>query len=158
LPLPPVVEVRPDAIPEPYRSLLVGHHDMTPTLEAFHGERLDLRVLERQQGGDAYRRLVLLTTEGGRPVEFGAILIDLGCLTPDAREMVLKGERPLGTVLALCGIEHASRPLAFIRVTAGPFINGALGLTIPHDLYGRRNVLSTSDGRTLADIVEILPP
>jgi chorismate-pyruvate lyase len=158
LPLPPVAEVLPDAMPEPYRSLLVGHHDMTPTLEAFHGERLDLRLLERQHDGDAYRRLVVLTTASGRPVEFGAIVIDLNCLTADAREMVLKGERPLGTVLAVCGIEHASRPLAFIRVTSGPFINGALGLPGPRELYGRRNVLSTSDDRTLADIVEILPP
>jgi hypothetical protein len=158
LPLPPVAEVLPDAIPEPYRSLLVGYHDMTPTLEAFHGERLDLRVLDRQHDGDAYRRLVVLTKGGGDAVEFGAIVIDLSCLTPDAREMVLKGERPLGTVLAVCGIEHASRPRAFIRVRSGPFINGALGLPGPRELYGRRNVLSTSDGRTLADIVEILPP
>src|SRR5262245_25092051 len=59
LPLPPVAEVLPDAMPEPYRSLLVGHHDMTPTLEAFHGGRLDLRVLDRQHDGDAYRRLVV---------------------------------------------------------------------------------------------------
>ena len=145
-------------MPEPYRRLLVGFHDMTPTLEAFHGERLNLRVLERQHDGDAYRRLVVLTKEAGQPVEFGAILIDLSCLTAAAREMVLEGQRPLGSVLALFGIEHASRPHAFIRVTSGPFINGALGLPGPHDLYGRRNVLSTPDNRTLADIVEILPP
>jgi chorismate-pyruvate lyase len=100
----------------------------------------------------------LKASGSGRPVEFGAIVIDLGCLPDDAREMVLKGERPLGTVLAIHGIAHASHPRAFIRVTSDPFINAALGLSSPRELYGRRNVLMTPDNRTLADIIEILPP
>ena len=146
-------------MPEPYRRLLVGNHDMTPTLEAFYGERLNLRVLERQQEEESYRRLVLLTlATSGRAVEFGAIVIDLACFSPAARQIVLAGERPLGSVLADEGIAHASQPRAFVRVGADAFINEALGISGQRPLYGRRNLLILPDKRVLADIIEILPP
>lgn len=157
-PLPSVASLAPEEVPEPYRKLLVGHHDMTPTLEAFHGERLDLRVLERHQEGAAYRRLVVLTlSSNGRPVEFGAIVINLQYFAPAARELVLAGARPLGSILASERIPHVSTPRGFIRVGPDTFINEALGLTGADDLYGRRNVLTLPDDRVLADIVEILP-
>ena len=37
-------------------------------------------------------------------------------------------------------------------------INGLLGLSGAHLLYGRRNTLLNADGKSLAEIVEILPP
>ena len=143
-------------MPEPYRGLLVGDHDMTPALAAFHREMIHLRVIERETEGDAYTRLVVLTA-GARPVEFGAIVIDLTPFPPAARAAVLEGIEPLGTILATHRIEHLSRPRAFIRVTSNPFINEHLGLTGAHELYGRRNVLTTADHQVFADIVEILP-
>jgi chorismate-pyruvate lyase len=156
--LPPVVQVAGEEVPEPYRTLLVGDHDMTPTLEAFHRDRVNLRVLEQQREGDAYRRLVVLTLgASGRPIEFGAIVIDLGCFSPPTRDLVLGGDRPLGSILASERIQHASRPSAFIRVRSDAFINDALGLTGTADLYGRRNRLMLPDDRILADIIEILP-
>jgi chorismate-pyruvate lyase len=157
--LPEVVAVAAEDVPQPYHQLLVGNHDMTPTLEAFHGERLNLRLLERRQEGESYSRLVLLTlASSGRPVEFGAIVIDLQCFAPAARQLVLAEQRPLGSVLAAEGIVHASRPRAFIRVSPDPFIHEALGLSGSHELYGRRNLLIVPDNRVLADIIEILPP
>jgi chorismate-pyruvate lyase len=146
-------------VPEPYHRLLVGNHDMTPTLEAFHGQRLNVRVLDRQHEADTYRRLVLLTlADSGRAVEFGAIVIDLSCLTPTARQLVLAGGRPLGSILADEDIVHASQPRAFVRVGPDPFINDALGVPGDRSLYGRRNVLTVPGNRVLADIIEILPP
>jgi chorismate-pyruvate lyase len=156
--LPDVTAVAADDVPEPYHRLLVGNHDMTPTLEAYYGRRLNLRVLERKQEGDTYSRLVVLTlADSGRAVEFGAIVINLGCFPEAARQLVLAGERPLGSVLAAERIPHASQPRAFVRVSADAFINEALGLTGERPLYGRRNMLTLADGRVLADIIEILP-
>ena len=150
--------VAADAVPEPYHGLLVGDHDMTPVLAAFHRQPIHLRVIERETEGNAYTRLVVLTAgKDARPVEFGAIVIDLTPFPADARTAVLDGVEPLGTILATYKIDHLSRPRAFIRVTSNPFINEHLGLTGDHELYGRRNVLTTLDHQVFADIVEILP-
>jgi chorismate-pyruvate lyase len=159
LALPPVQLIPGDVVPEPYRTLLVHDHDMTPTLEAFHRERIHLRVIERRLAGDSLCRQVVLTLdESERPVEFGAIVIHCGLFPPPARELILEGRCPLGTILADHRIEHASCPRAFLRVRSDAIMNGALGLEEPRALYGRRNVLSAPDGRVLAEVVEILPP
>src|SRR5438034_4474250 len=87
LSLPSVRPVPGEEVPEPYRQLLVHDGDMTPALEAFHGERIHLRVLSRQLNGDTLRREVVLTLdESARPVEFGAILIHLQRFPTAARE------------------------------------------------------------------------
>jgi hypothetical protein len=52
----------------------------------------------------------------------------------------------------------AGRPSAFFRTDADERIRGALGLSGPATLYGRRNTLSDPEGHPLADILEILPP
>jgi chorismate-pyruvate lyase len=158
LPLPEVSEVAGDEVPEPYRRLLVHDEDMTPTLEAFHGERIHLRVMRLGLEEEAYWRQVVLTLdESGRPAEFGAIIIYLYRLPEAAREQILEGYTPLGTVLAQHRIEHQSRPQAFMRVTANEEMREALGLTGTAGLYGRRNRLE-ADGWALAEVLEILPP
>src|SRR3954464_12491064 len=78
LPVPPVAEVEALAMPEPFRSLLVHQHDMTSTLEKFHGSRIHLRLHGKRQLGNDYFREVILELDGSnKPVEFGAIHIHL---------------------------------------------------------------------------------
>ena len=159
LALPPVQRVEGLDVPEPCRQLLVHDSDMTPTLEAFHGERIHLRMLARWLDGVSYSRQVVLTLNGSaRPVEFGAIVIHLEHFPPAAREEVLEGRRPLGTILHDHRIAHQSRPLSFIRVTSDRIMNEALHLPEPRALYGRRNIIRGGDGNELATIIEILPP
>src|SRR3954464_13303646 len=87
--VPRVTRVAGEEVPEPYRQLLVHEHDMTPTLERHHGERIHLRVIGRQLTEDALSRLVVLTTnDSERPVEFGAIVIHLPPFPPAARETI----------------------------------------------------------------------
>src|SRR4051812_33755756 len=63
-------------MPEPYRQLLVHQSDMTPTLQAFHGESIYVKALQREHRGDFYFRQVLLFLEKRHiVVEFGAIKI-----------------------------------------------------------------------------------
>src|SRR5438309_1401373 len=63
-PLPPAAQLKGEEVPEPYRQLLVHDRDMTPTLEAFHGDRIHLRVLERRIEEHALWRQVVLTLDG----------------------------------------------------------------------------------------------
>src|SRR6185436_14279022 len=41
--LPAIQAVAGGALPEPYKTLLVHNHDMTSTLESFHGEKIHLK-------------------------------------------------------------------------------------------------------------------
>jgi chorismate-pyruvate lyase len=146
-------------VPEPFRSLLVHDADMTPTLESFHRARIRIEVLSRHQRGDLYFREVVLALEGsGRPVEFGAIKIDLALFAPGARRDILAAQLPLGRILVEHRIAHTSRPRAVLRVKSDALINRALGLNRATVLYGRRNTLLDTTQRPLAEIVEILPP
>lgn len=157
--LPRMERVAEEEVPQPYRALLCGDHDMTPTLEAYHGERLHLRVYEYRRQGAEYSRLVGLTTDRtGRVVEFGAIVIHLQRFPPDAAARVLEGRTPLGTILAEHAIPHTSHPSAFLRIAPDAVIEEALQIAHEGPLYGRRNVLATPAGEPLAEILEILPP
>jgi chorismate-pyruvate lyase len=157
--LPPLEVVSMEEVPEPYRSLLCGAHDMTPTLEAFHKDRIRLEVRDRFLAEDALWRLVVLHLQNdNKRVEFGAIVIPLRHYPTEARNQVLEGQCPLGSILAVHHVNHLSSPQAYLRVLSDPFINAALGVEEERVLYGRRNHLLTQNGEILADILEILPP
>jgi len=159
LPLPSVVSIDGSEMPEPYRSLLVHERDMTPTLEGAYGRDIHLRVLQRSLSGSVLSREVVLTADGGtQPVAFGVIKINLEHFPERARELVLAEQDPLGAILRGQAVEHASHPDTYLRVQADTLIRKALGLGDPCVLYGRRNVITDVAKRTLAHVVEILPP
>lgn len=156
--LPVIEQIDGAEMPEPYRSLLVHNTDMTPTLEKFHDDRIYLNVISRQTRSDFYfREVILLTQRTRRPVEFGAIKINLALVSPAARRLILEEQEPLGTILNDFKIPHASRPKAYLRIEADEFIRGALQISGKPTLYGRRNTLFDPQHRALAEIVEILP-
>jgi hypothetical protein len=133
--------------------------DMTSTLERFYQARTELQVLSTATNNGVYQREVLLTLEPtGAPVEFGAITILLPLFPPLAAEAVVNAREPLGAILQRHGLPFVSRPKAFIRVAPDAAMCNALWLDQPAMLYGRCNALFDPSGRTLADIVEILPP
>ena len=158
--LPAIEQLSGDAVPEPQRTLLVHQHDMTPTLEKFHGDRVHLQVISRQTRGDFYFREVVLLLDGSNgAVEFGAIKINLALFPPVARRHILEEKQPLGTILGQDHIVHSSRPKAYLKIQPDAFIREALQLGGGKmTLYGRRNTLFDNQQRPLAEIVEILPP
>jgi chorismate-pyruvate lyase len=155
---PPVTTpIDPDAIPMPYRSLLVHERDMTLTLEAHFGGRISLRPLSTFRAGSSYYRRVLLVQEySARPVEMGAIRINLQAFRPRLRRQILGGRVPLGRLLRDGGVDYRSRPTAFLAVTPNPEMMGILWMREPRTLYGRRTEMSIG-GRKVGDIVEVLP-
>jgi chorismate-pyruvate lyase len=156
---PAIDRVEPDEVPEPYHSLLVHKTDMTSTLEKFHGETLHVEILTQGARENEYcREVTLVLDRSKKRVEFGAIKIMLGLFPAEAREEILRAQQPLGRILSLFNIPFASRPGAFLRLESDKFIDTALQLRGPQLLYGRRNSLVDSQGRPLAEIVEILPP
>jgi len=158
VPVPEATTVEAECIPEPYRSLLVHDNDMTPTLEAAYRQRIHIRLLSRKVEDDVLlRQVVLVLDSAERPVEFGAIRIQLNQLPPEARQLVLEGKLPLGRLLQDFFIQHSSQPVGYFEVKADERIGEALKTDSLQRLYGRRNKLLMPSGEVLAEVVEILP-
>lgn len=158
-PLPRIEAVAPDQVPQPYHRLLVHDDDMTPTLERYYRQPLTLSVLMVHHKETAISRQVTLVTQTSRqPVEFGAIQIELAHFNAETRQAIRACRAPLGAILRDHAIPHRSRPNGFLRVWSDTLMNEALKLVESQNLYGRRNRLLTHDGRTLAQVVEILAP
>ena len=86
-PFPPAADqpayevVAPDAVPPPYHGLLVHEHHMTVTVEAYHGDRVNVRILNRRLDEPYYSRKILLTLEKtGCVVQFGIVRVNLDML------------------------------------------------------------------------------
>jgi len=132
---------------------------MTPTLEAFHGCRISLKLFDKHLNGERLsRRVALVLDTNGTPVEFGAIMINLDRFSPEAKQHILECKRPLGTILNEDIIAHQSHPASYFRVQSDDLINETLDLKGEHTLYGRQNVLTDAQGESLAEVIEILPP
>lgn len=158
-PLPWHEQVPPGDIPEPFRSLLVHHRDMTSTLEHHHGGPIHLRILSLAHDDHRLRREVVLCRDrDGAPVEFGATLACLGRFEEPWRSEIVASRRPLGGILNASGTPYTSRPSAFLRVRPDAFLRAALGFEGDPILYGRQNTLRTPGGLEIASILEILPP
>jgi hypothetical protein len=144
-------------IPLPYRTLLVHEQDMTLTLEAHFGGRVTLRALSTFRKGSSYYRRVLLVQEySARPVEMGAIRIDLTAFKQRIRAQILANRVPLGRLLRDGGVDYRSRPTHFLAVKPNSEMMGVFWMREPRLLYGRQTEMSV-DGRKVGDIVEILP-
>jgi hypothetical protein len=157
IPAPETREIAPARIPLPYRTLLVHERDMTLTLEAHFGGPVTLRALSTFREGRSYFRRVLLVKEySGRPVEMGAIRIDLDAFRPQIRRQILDNGVPLGRLLRDGGVDFRSRPRVYLRVKPNSEMMGVFWMRESRTLYGRQTEMSL-DGRKVGDIVEILP-
>jgi hypothetical protein len=153
------VIVQPVELPKPHYRLLVHDKDMTSTLTDHHREKIVLRVLQQTVAGDRLSRHIVLEIEDTRePVEYGASRIELSVLDDRVRSKVIEGSEPLGGILNDHGVAYNSCPGAFFKVRSNDLMNGLFALVEPHWLYGRCNCLTDRGGRTIAEVVEILPP
>jgi chorismate-pyruvate lyase len=157
--LPRAVKVQAETLTEPYRSLLAHNRDMTATLEQFHGARIALRVLTRQQEGSLYlREVVLCETKRARPVEYGMIAVHLDHFSDRGRALILAEQHPFGRILQMEAMAYIGWPQAFFRVSADPRMAASLEVKPLAECHGRRNVLLDEHRRLLAEVIEILPP
>ena len=107
-------------------------------------------------GASYFRRVLLVHERSARPVEMGAIRIDLDAFAPRIRAAILRNRVPLGRVLRDGGVDYRSRPSAFLSVTPNSEMMGVFWMREPRTLYGRRTEMSVG-GRKIGDIVEVLP-
>ena len=101
-------------------------------------------------------RVLLVQEYSARPVEMGAVRIDLLAFKPRIRSQILSNRVPLGRLLRDGGVDYKSRPTVFLAVTPNSEMMGVFWMREPRILYGRQTEMSI-DGRKVGDIVEILP-
>jgi hypothetical protein len=150
--------ISPYNIPLPYRSLLVHESDMTLTLEQHFGNRIGLRVLSTfTRGGWYFRRVLLVQEYSGRPVEMGAIRMDLSVFSRRIRAQILSNKVPLGRLLRDAHLDFRSVARVYLAVTPNSEMMGVFWMREPRTLYGRQTEVLYRD-QHIGDIVEILPP
>jgi chorismate-pyruvate lyase len=147
-----------DMVPPPYHDLLVHPYHMTVTVEAHHGDKVDVKVLEHIRGNDFYARKILLVTEKARRVvQFGLVRIMLEFCAPAVREEILGGQTPLGRILIQHNVLRRIEPTSFLRVMPDTAMMAWFGLAEPRTTYGRQALIHC-DNQPAIELVEIVAP
>jgi hypothetical protein len=138
LDLPTVTPVLPDAVPQPFQGLLVHDQHMTVTVEAYHGDLVDVRVLNRHIAASHYSRKIVLELQKSRKrVLFGIVRVNLDyCSVPVCAE-ILGEKTPFGRVLIKHNVMRRIEPTQFLRIEPGSRQLAWFGLQEPQELYGR---------------------
>ena len=138
--------------------LLVHKRHMTVTQEAYHGDRVDVRILERRLLGDFYARKILLALHGsGEIVQFGIPRINLRFCSKAVREEILFGQTPLGRILINHKVLRRIEPTAYFRVIPSPAMMEWFKLDQPRITYGRMGIIYC-DERPAIEVLEIVAP
>jgi hypothetical protein len=150
--------VSADEVPPPYHDLLVHEHHMTVTVEAHHGDLVDVRILERRHDGDSYARKILLTLQqSGKVVQFGIVRVDLRVCSPPVREEIVAGRTPFGRILIKHNVLRRIEPTAYLRVVPGAAMMGWFGMDRLAPVYGRLAIIHY-DEQPAVELVEIVAP
>ncbi len=159
--LPAHETVAADAVPEPYHRLLVHEHHMTVTVEAHHGQRVELRVLDRRHQPPWYGRKILLvlkgTELGERVVQFGIMRINLDLCGEPVRAAILHEDTPLGHILIRHNVLRRIEPTAFLHITPNREMMDWFQLKEPRPTYGRLAYIHC-DGEPAVELLEIVRP
>ncbi|MCG3178551.1 MAG: hypothetical protein BIFFINMI_00879 [Phycisphaerae bacterium] len=131
-------EVGADQMPPSFRWLLDHNEHMTLRLAAYHGQPLQLKVLQQRLDGELYSRKILLTASGGRQnVEFGVMRMDLACVSAAIRAEVLNQSAPLGEILVRHEVLRRIEPRWFLRFPGYCCQLEHFGQSLEHEAYGR---------------------
>jgi chorismate-pyruvate lyase len=147
-----------DEVPPPYHGLLVHEHHMTVTVEAYHHDLVDVRILARKQTADWYARKILLTLhKTGKVVQFGIMRIRLAYCDRAVRDEIVAGQTPLGRILIQHDVLRRIEPCAYLRVIPGSAMMAWFGLDRPLPTYGRLALIHCNE-KPAVELLEIVAP
>ena len=156
--LPRYQVIVPGDVPPPYDGLLVHDYHMTVTVEAYHGDLVDVRPLAVQHEGDIYSRKIVLSLRGsGQVVLFGIVRVNLAALAQPVRDEIVARKTPFGRVLIKHNVMRRVEPTGFFRIDSDPQQMAWFGLTDPQPLYGRVAFIRC-DGRRAVELFEVVAP
>ena len=151
-------EIRAEAMPEPYRSLLAHHEHMTVAMERHHGGPVEVQVLASRRDGDYYSRKIVLRRPGDRRVVlFGIPRLNLQLLDESVRQELLAEQKPLGRLLIEHNVMREVQLASLYRVELGPDLATWFQQPPGEITYGRTAFLYC-DGYPAVELLEIVAP
>jgi chorismate-pyruvate lyase len=154
--LPAVTPVLADEVPEPFHNLLCHEHHMTVTVEAYHNDKVDVRLLAVRQRDPLYARKIILTLRGsGKVVLFGIVRVNLDFTTALVRTAILEGEIPFGRILIQNNVLRRIEPTAYLKVEPGLAQQAWFLLDEPEAMYGRLAYIHC-DGQPAVELFEVV--
>ena len=151
-------KVAASGLPPDYQTLLVHEKHMTVTVEAFHGDPVNVDVLKTHTTPTHYARKILLTRQSdGLVVQFGIARLNWAYVDDAVRREIERQQKPLGRIL----IDHnVLRKVEFVglwRVVPGADLQRLFGLYGPEPTYGR-TALIYCNGEPAVELLEIVTP
>lgn len=143
-------------MPDAYRSLLDHEKHMTVTVEAFHDELVDVKVLAVESNDDFYARKILLTKKSdGKVVQFGVVRLNRRLIPSDALAEIESQRTPLGRVLIEQNVMREVKLDALWRVTPNTELKELFGSDLA--TYGRSARLHVNN-ESAVELLEIVAP
>lgn len=147
-----------EQVPEPYHGLLVHRHHMTVTVESFHGDKVDVKVLAKNVSGDHYARKILLALhQTGKIVQFGIMRVHFRYCSPAVQEAIVAEQTPLGRILIEHDVLRWIEPTRFLRVHPCPALKMWFGLEPSPETYGRLAIIHCNL-QPAVELLEIVAP
>lgn len=165
-----------EKVPVPYDRLLDHNGHMTVTVEAFHRQKVDVRVHRTTRSetlrsemsqthmaesatprtGSWYaREITLVGSESGKVVQYGIVRLNVDTLSADVWRQIESQSVPLGRVLIENGVLREVQLQGLWRVEAGPALAELLDVSLDATVYGR-TALIYCDGEPAIELLEIV--
>jgi len=126
------------SVPPPYDRLLDHHEHMTVTVEAFHGQKVDV-VVHRTVRRDRWyaREITLVGARSRRVVQYGIVRLDVAALGEDVWRRIEQQQMPLGRVLIEHNVLRKVQLQGLWCVHAGAALASLLEVSRGETVYGR---------------------
>ncbi len=144
--------------PQPYAMLLAHNRHMTVTVEAFHRDAVDVKVLRSQTHGDSYSREILLQAQqSGQVVQYGIVRIHLHRIAEGPKREILEEKKPLGRVLIEHQVLREVELFKLWRIQCGPVLARLFSVSPDTLTFGRTTIIHC-DGEPAIELLEIVRP
>ena len=151
-------EISAGQMPDAERVLLDHDQHMTLTIEAHHGCRVGVHVLETRQTATHYtRKIALQRKTDGVTVQFGIVRLHLDLLAADVFREIHDQRTPIGRILIQHNVLRNVRLLSLWQVRAGDELSAHFSLKRSSPCYGR-TALIYCDTVPAVELLEIVRP
>ncbi len=146
------------ATPAGYNHLLNHNHHMTVTVEAFHRDSVNVKVLRSSKNATHYCREILLTLQkSNRVVQYGIVRLNLATIAEAPRAEILEEKKPLGRVLIEHQVLREIELFDLVRVTCGSALARLFSVAEGTTTFGRTAMIYC-DREPAIELLEIVAP
>ncbi len=147
-----------ESVPPPFDQLLDHHKHMTVTVEAFHGQKVDVVVHRTKRLDNWYsREITLVTQQDKKIVQYGIVRLNVDQLSEPVWSRIESETTPLGRVLIDHNVLRQVQLCGLWRVNAGPSLASIMQVENGETLFGR-TALIYCDGDPAIELLEIVAP